>query len=142
MRDVGAIVRLQIQRSSLKTGEKPHRRYDPAPLLSVERLAVTPDGVLGLSDGGAWLVDVRQGVQVRLKREDVTMRSEPPTTWSVVVRTGVLRPTLGGSNSSDIVMTYAVCPACHERQDFEGKPGTLRCPRCGHTGAVDWSATC
>ena len=52
----------------------------------------TPDGHV--------VVDVRQGVQVRLKREDVTMRSEPPTTWSVVVRTGVLRPTLGGSNSS------------------------------------------
>lgn len=112
------------------------------------------DSVADILRRGAWypvvdetadghvVVDVRQGVQVRLKREDVTMRSEPPTTWSVVVRTGVLRPTLGGSNSSDIVMTYAVCPACHERQDFEGKPGTLRCPRCGHTGAVDWSATC
>ena len=94
----------------------------------------TPDGHV--------VVDVRQGVQVRLKREDVTMRNEPPTTWSVVVRTGVLRPTLGGSSSSDIVMTYAVCPECHERQDFEGKPGTLRCTRCGRTGDVDWSATC
>jgi len=70
MRDVGAIVRLQIQRSSLKTGEKPHRRYDPAPLLSVERLAVTPDGVLGLSDGGAWLVDVHHRAHPQTKNED------------------------------------------------------------------------
>ncbi len=93
------------------------------------------------SDGHV-VVDVREGVQVRLKREDVTMRAEPPTRWSVVVRTGVLRPTLGGAKSSDIVMTYAVCPECHERQDFEGKPGTLRCTRCGRTGDVDWSATC
>ena len=54
----------------------------------------TPDGHV--------VVDVREGVQVRLKREDVTVRSEPPTTWSVVVRTGVLRPTLGGQKSSDI----------------------------------------
>ena len=70
MRDVGAIVRLQIQRSSLKTGEKPHRRYDPAPLLSVERLAVTPDGVLGLSDGDAWLVDVHHRAHPQTKNED------------------------------------------------------------------------
>ncbi|OLC96789.1 MAG: hypothetical protein AUI55_01385 [Gemmatimonadetes bacterium 13_1_40CM_2_70_7] len=70
MRDVGAIVRLQIQRSSLKTGEKPHRRYDPAPLLSVERLAVTPDGVLGLSDGDAWLVDVHHRAHPQSKNED------------------------------------------------------------------------
>jgi len=70
MRDVGAIVRLQIQRSSLKTGEKPLRRYDPAPLLSVERLAVTPDGVLGLSDGDAWLVDVHHRAHPQSKNED------------------------------------------------------------------------
>lgn len=70
MRDVGAIVRLQIQRSSLKTGEKPLRRYDPAPLLSVERLAVTPDGVLGLSDGDAWLVDVHHRAHPQTKNED------------------------------------------------------------------------
>jgi len=70
MRDVGAIVRLQIQRSSLKTGEKPLRRYDPAPLLSVERLAVTPDGVLGLVDGGAWLVDVHHRAHPQTTNED------------------------------------------------------------------------
>ena len=70
MRDVGAIVRLQIQRSSLKTGEKPHRRYDPAPLLVVQRLAITPDGVFGLSDDGAWLVDVHHRAHPRTKNED------------------------------------------------------------------------
>ena len=70
MRDVGEIVRLQIQRSSLKTGEKPNRRYDPTPLLTVERLAVTPDGVLGQSDGGAWLVDVHHRSHPQTKNED------------------------------------------------------------------------
>ena len=70
MRDVGKIVRLQIQRSSLKTGEKPNRRYDPAPLLTVERLAVSPDGVLGQSDGGAWLVDVHHRSHPQTKNED------------------------------------------------------------------------
>ena len=58
MRDIGPIVRLQIQRSALKTGAKPDRRYSPAPLLSVERLWVTPAGVLGAGPDGAWLVDV------------------------------------------------------------------------------------
>src|SRR5881409_3176787 len=70
MRDVGEIVRLQIQRSSLKTGEKPNRRYDPAPLLAVERLAVRPDGVLGQSNGGAWLVDVHHRSHPQTKNED------------------------------------------------------------------------
>src|SRR6266513_3122825 len=44
MRDLGRIVRLQIQRASLKTGEKPTRVYDPTPLLAVDRLALAPDG--------------------------------------------------------------------------------------------------
>src|SRR6266581_3310972 len=70
MREVGTIVRLQIQRSSLKTGEKPNRRYDPAPLLSVERLAVSPNGVLGQSDGDAWLVDVHHRAHPQTKNED------------------------------------------------------------------------
>ncbi len=70
MRDVGTIVRLQIQRGSLKTGEKPNRRYDPVPLLAVERLAVSPDGVLGQSDGGGWLVDVHHRAHPHTKNED------------------------------------------------------------------------
>jgi len=70
MRDVGEIVRLQIQRSSLKTGEKPNRRYDPTPLLIVDRLAVTPAGVRGQSDGGAWLVAVHHRAHPQTKNED------------------------------------------------------------------------
>jgi hypothetical protein len=70
MRELGRIVRLQIQRSSLKTGEKPTRVYDPSPLLSVDRLAVGPDGVLGQDDGGAWLVDVHHRAHPQTKNED------------------------------------------------------------------------
>ena len=62
MRDIGRIVRLQIQRASLKTGEKPTRVYDPAPLLVVDRLALGPDGALGEGSDGSWLVlDLRGG---------------------------------------------------------------------------------
>src|SRR5436190_1220839 len=68
---VGRSVRLQIQRSSLKTGEKPRRSYDPAPLLAVDRVALGPDGVLGEEPaGGAWLVDVHHRAHPETKNED------------------------------------------------------------------------
>src|SRR5437660_11269113 len=71
MRELGRIVRLQIQRSSLKTGEKPRRSYDPAPLLAVDRVALGPDGVLGEGPGGgAWLVDVHHRAHPETKNED------------------------------------------------------------------------
>src|SRR5437879_152213 len=70
MRDLGRIVRLQIQRSSLKIGEKPTRVYDPAPLLAVERLALGPDGALGEGPGGSWLVDVHHRAHPRTKNDD------------------------------------------------------------------------
>jgi hypothetical protein len=58
MRDFGRVMRLQIQRSSLKTGEKPQRVYDPSPILAVDRIAVTPDGVMGETPDRSWIVDV------------------------------------------------------------------------------------
>jgi MOSC domain-containing protein len=70
MRTIGTVARLQIQRSSLKTGEKPDRVYDPAPLLAVPRLAVTADGVLGASADGGWLVDVHHRSHPHTKNED------------------------------------------------------------------------
>src|SRR6266516_400381 len=70
MRELGRIVRLQIQRSSLKTGEKPTRVYDPMPLLAVDRLALGPDGALGEASDGSWLVDVHHRAHPRTKNED------------------------------------------------------------------------
>ena len=70
MRDLGRIVRLQIQRSSLKTGEKPTRVYDPGPILAVERLAIGPDGVLGEGADESWLIDVHHRAHPRTKNED------------------------------------------------------------------------
>lgn len=70
MRELGHVVRLQIQRSSLKTGEKPSRLYDPAPILAVERLAVGPDGVLGEGPDGSWLVDVHHRAHPHTKNAD------------------------------------------------------------------------
>src|SRR3989442_15237981 len=70
MRDIGRVARLQIQRSSLKTGEKPSRVYDPAPLLSVDRLVVTPDGVLGEAPDRAWIVDIHHRAHPHTKNPD------------------------------------------------------------------------
>jgi hypothetical protein len=110
------------------------------------------DNVADILRRGAWypiveesadghvVVEVRRE-RVHLSRADVTIRTDPPDHWSIVARTGVLRPTLGG-RGSQVVTTYAVCPLCHYRQDFAGKPQTLKCVRCGADSPVDWSETC
>src|SRR4026207_1641301 len=74
-------------------------------------------------DDGQGVLDVDQQ-PVRVSREDLRIRLDRPETWSVVVRTGVMRPTLSGVK---LVTTYAVCPDCHARQEFEGHPDTLIC---------------
>jgi hypothetical protein len=72
MRTIGTVTRLQIQRGSLKTGEKPTRTYDPTPLLAVTDLHVSPDGALGGSpgEGGMWVVDVHHRSHPITKNED------------------------------------------------------------------------
>jgi hypothetical protein len=70
MRTIATISRLQVQRGSLKTGDKPLRRYDPAPLLAVPRLNVTPDGALGGRESGEWIVDVHHRAHPFTKNED------------------------------------------------------------------------
>jgi len=57
VRLIGAIVRLQVQESSLKVGDKP-RRYDPAPIRSVPALSVSAAGVVGLAENGNSILDV------------------------------------------------------------------------------------
>jgi len=82
-----------------------------------------------------------QHTRVELKRSDLRIRREPPSQWSVVVRTGVMRPTWSGANSGNST-TYAVCPSCTERQYFEGKPLSLQCGRCHQIAAVNWNESC
>src|SRR5437867_12437947 len=78
------------------------------------------DNVADILRRGAWyavveetgdghlVVSVRDQ-RVRLSRHDVRMRPDAPTDWSIVVRTGVLRPALGGKGM-EVVTTYAVPP--------------------------------
>jgi hypothetical protein len=58
MREIGKIQQLQIQTSSLKVGERPHRRYDPSPIMQVERLRITPEGVIGIAGDGSRITDI------------------------------------------------------------------------------------
>jgi hypothetical protein len=58
MIEIGRIKQVQIQRSSLKAGERPYRYYDPAPLLVVDRLLLSPNGAIGLTTNGGKVVDV------------------------------------------------------------------------------------
>src|SRR2546428_12925783 len=76
------------------------------------------------SGDGHVVVEVRRE-RIRLNRADVTVRSEPPDHWSVVVRPGGLRPPLGGKGREGVT-TYAVCPPCPYRQDFPANRARLR----------------
>jgi hypothetical protein len=97
--------------------------------------------ILEETTDGKVVIEVRQR-PVRVSRIDVAVRDVAPDRWSIVVRTGVLRPTLGGREGEDLTTTYAVCPHCQERQDFTSKPDTLKCARCKRESRVDWSETC
>ena len=67
---LGRIVRLQIQRSSLKLGQKPNRYYDPAPLLEVDALTLTPQGAVALLPDGSALLDVHHAGHPRTRNVD------------------------------------------------------------------------
>lgn len=67
---LGRIARLQIQRSSLKQGEKPSRYYDPSPLLRVEELVLTPTGALVRAAGETPLYDVHNAEHPNTRNRD------------------------------------------------------------------------
>ncbi len=54
---IGEVIILQVQRISLKQGESGQRYYDPAGLLPVQEVLLSPKGVLGLRADGAQVVD-------------------------------------------------------------------------------------
>lgn len=58
LHEIGRVKQVQAQRASLKMGEPPHRYYDPAPLLIVAQLLVTPHGAIGVTIDGEEIVDI------------------------------------------------------------------------------------
>ncbi len=71
MREIGRVKQVQIQRSSLKRGEKPNRIYDPAPLLVVDNVAINAHGVTGLMADGGQIIDVHNAQHPNTKNSGV-----------------------------------------------------------------------
>lgn len=66
---IGPIIRLQVQRSPLKVGEKPNRRYVPDPITAVDRLRISRDGIIGIADGTE-ILDVHHRFHSAGKNDD------------------------------------------------------------------------
>lgn len=68
MQELGQIVRLQVQRESIKTGVKPFQTYTPEPnLVSVRSLQLTADGVEGVDENGTTLLDMHNASHPQTK---------------------------------------------------------------------------
>jgi len=67
--ELGRIVRLQIQTSSLKAGPPKGRYYDPEPLREAEWLELTADGAVAVIDGER-VVDVHNATHPATKNRD------------------------------------------------------------------------
>jgi hypothetical protein len=55
---IGRIVRMQVQESSLKVGERPRRWYEPGPIRAVPMLTLDARGVTGRESDGTAVPDV------------------------------------------------------------------------------------
>ena len=62
MRFVGCVKQVQVQPVSLKVGQRPHSRYDPAPLRVVARLRLMATGAVGETADGGQIIDVHNVV--------------------------------------------------------------------------------
>ena len=71
--------------------------------------------------GKPWVVVDVHNVEVRIPKDDLEVRREPPTTWSVVHE------------------PHLVCPGCHKRHHVSGQPTEAKCPECGNSYAVNWA---
>jgi len=58
MHEIGRIKQVQVQRSSLKLETHTSSYYDPTPLLVVESLKLTPDGIFGFTTNEKRVIDV------------------------------------------------------------------------------------
>lgn len=68
MRELGKIVRLQVQQDSIKTGVKPFQTYTPVPnLRSVQALHLNADGVEGVDEAGNILPDIHNATHPAAK---------------------------------------------------------------------------
>ena len=69
MREIGRVRLVQIQRSTLKAGEKPYRYYDPTPLLVVGGLLLSPAGAIGITPNSEHVVDIHHAEHPQSKNQ-------------------------------------------------------------------------
>ena len=67
---IGPVVRLQVQTSSLKRGERPQSWYDPGPILSVPSLRLDDGGVTGVDECDIADVHHRDHPQTKFRGEN------------------------------------------------------------------------
>ncbi len=68
MRELGKIVRLQVQQHSTKTGTKPFQTYSPtSAIVPVQTLRMDSNGVEGIDDQGQTLPDVHNATHPQTK---------------------------------------------------------------------------
>jgi len=67
---IGSIVRLQIQRASLKVGPREQRRYDPTPLHPAQTVSVSAGGVTAEDEQGSPSFDVHHQDHPASKNHD------------------------------------------------------------------------
>lgn len=68
--EIGRVRLLQVQRSSLKLGERPNRWYDPAPLTPAACVRLYPSGMVGVTESGEEIVDVHNADHPQSKNHD------------------------------------------------------------------------
>jgi hypothetical protein len=69
MREIGRVRLVQIQRASLKAGEKPYRYYDPTPLQVAAGLLLSPAGAIGIAANSERVVDIHHAEHPRSKNQ-------------------------------------------------------------------------
>lgn len=93
-------------------------------------------------EGTGWLLLDVNDVQVRVTRDHLQVRSDPPRTWSVVQlspKEAAVEAKKHGHPMDAAHGALFVCPGCRSRHHFGGRPKEIACPKCGKTWPVDWS---
>ncbi len=90
MDDIGRIVRLQVQRVSLKVGERRRERYSPAGIVAVPTLLIGPEGVEGRDAAGTRIADVHHA-----RHPQTAYRGENPLSLALTGTYAAMRERFG-----------------------------------------------
>lgn len=130
MRELGQIVRLQVQRDSVKSGVKPFQTYAAVPnLTAVQSLSLDANGVSGTDAPGVQYLDVHNATHPRSK-----FRGENGISIGFTGHYAAMRDRFG-DHLTDGIAGENMVVACDERVSLEmiaggivivGKQGELR----------------